>query len=99
MTDLHALAEAATPGPWVGWADIIRAPMADDRMVCEQAYGADFDYLLAVSPDRILALLDMKATWRRRALLLSHYLTVLRDESYQKQVRIEALLDRLAALE
>jgi hypothetical protein len=40
-TELRRLLAEATPGPWVEWSDMIRAPNADDRMVCESVYGAD----------------------------------------------------------
>lgn len=66
--DLRRLAEAATPGPWrvEGWDDgmVVQNPNGDiivDYSIStgdDKADVADAAYIVACSPDRILALLD-----------------------------------------
>ena len=103
-TDLRRLAEAATA--WYDETlpsrtnhgkdfdfDAYRMAAGNMRKVFA-ALLAERDALLARNENlqQTVAFLDsMRATWRRRAGLLLHYLNVIRDESYQKQVRIEQL--------
>ena len=56
MTDLRTLASAATPGPWVADQATV---IAGDSAIGQMQRAPDADYVVATSPDVVLALLDV----------------------------------------
>jgi hypothetical protein len=61
--ELRAKAEAATPGPWWtgmhdGFSHTVEGPESDSHPVAQRLIRPDAEYIAAVSPDVVLALLD-----------------------------------------
>jgi len=65
MTDLRKLAEAATPGPWIGndesdygLARVIGCEKQSFRLIADNCDDEDARYIAAANPQAILELLD-----------------------------------------
>ena len=62
LTDLERLARAATPGPWVSkWYEGDDFPMIklSNDTINDITRREDADYIAALSPERVLQLLDV----------------------------------------
>lgn len=101
MTDLRALAEAATPGPWTALIESYEAPGAmfvthqpedaQTPIVLGVAYS-DAAYIAAADPTTVLALLDVLDAARR----LSDKRTVDSDGFWVSQREMRYLDDAIA---